>query len=324
MKRVSYILIVLLCMFVSLSEAKADMKSWINEKKVENIAPCLKTGECTTVCGYELTYSHPGNPPVIMRKNLAILYSFNTDKIEVVWDSSNTLLHGKGKLGNLKGLSSNSGKFISAIWESKPTITKDSFVCPKNAYIGEKSHVLGPNKFDTICFDDNGTSCIGKQDYNFNDKGSLSKVSKSYDISSEMGDEIGPINKENLDKNKDKINNQAQEKLDIKMDFDTSKGCESYLGNPKFVIGKDYQDPAYYLQFVFNLMKYAALILLFVFTAVEFGKAMVSNNQDAMKKAIANTIKRLIIAIIIFFLPVLIEFILQLLGIYQQDGCGIS
>lgn len=135
--------------------------------------------------------------------------------------------------------------------------------------------------------------------------------------------------KANWDVSEEDIKKQVQkfyeiQKVDVILDFDTSKGCASYLGTTAFVANKSVQDPAYYLQFLFNLVKYAALILLFVLTAVEFGKAMVSNNQDAMKKAINNTFKRIIIAIIIFFLPILIEFIFQLLGIYSAEGCGIS
>ena len=59
-------------------------------------------------------------------------------------------------------------------------------------------------------------------------------------------------------------------------------------------------------------------------TGVEFGKALASSNQDAMKKALQNTIKRLIIAVIIFLLPILVEFILTLLGIYSPSTCGIG
>lgn len=104
-----------------------------------------------------------------------------------------------------------------------------------------------------------------------------------------------------------------------KLDFDTSNGCESYLGNPKTK-----GEPAYYLQFVFNLIKYAAILLLFALTVMEFSKATVSSNQDAMKKALQNTIKRLIIAVVIFFLPILIKFVFELLGIYSAGTCGIS
>lgn len=106
-----------------------------------------------------------------------------------------------------------------------------------------------------------------------------------------------------------------------KLDFNTSNGCESYLGKPDDNINKP---PAYYLQFVFNLIKYAAILLLFALTVMEFSKAVVSSNQDAMKKALQNTIKRLIIAVVIFFLPILIKFVFELLGIYSAGTCGIS
>ena len=110
-------------------------------------------------------------------------------------------------------------------------------------------------------------------------------------------------------------------KADIDLDFDTTKGCESYLGNPKDSANKP---PAYYLQFAFNLIKYIALILLLVLTIIEYAKAIASSNQDAIKKATMNTIKRIIIAAIIFVLPMLIEFLFKILGIYSSTTCGIK
>ena len=63
-------------------------------------------------------------------------------------------------------------------------------------------------------------------------------------------------------------------------------------------------------------------VMLFVFTFIDFTKAVASSKDDAIKKATQNAIKRVIIAIIIFFLPILIEFLLSLFGIYSN--CGIS
>ncbi len=98
----------------------------------------------------------------------------------------------------------------------------------------------------------------------------------------------------------------------------TTGVCNSYLGNPT-VKG----EPAYYLQFAFDLIKYAAIIMLFVFTIVDFIKAT-AGNQDEIKKATQKAIKRLIIAIIIFFLPILIKFLLTVLGAYSPSTCGIK
>jgi len=110
-------------------------------------------------------------------------------------------------------------------------------------------------------------------------------------------------------------------KANINMNFDINKGCESYLGNPKDNIKKP---PAYYLQFAFNLIKYIAIIMLLALTVAEFTKALASSNQDAIKKALTNTIKRLIIAVVIFLLPILIEFLFKVLGIYSSTTCGIE
>lgn len=103
----------------------------------------------------------------------------------------------------------------------------------------------------------------------------------------------------------------------INMDFDISNGCQSYLGDPD-----DEESPAYYLQFAFNILKYAAIVMLFVFTIMDFTKAVASSKDDAIKKAAQNAIKRLVIAVIIFLLPILIEFVLSLVGIYSD--CGIE
>lgn len=109
--------------------------------------------------------------------------------------------------------------------------------------------------------------------------------------------------------------------MDLPIDFDIAQGCESYLGNPEDSTNKP---PAYYLQFSFNLMKYIAIILLLVLTVIEYAKAVASSNQDAIKKATMNTVKRLILAAVIFMLPMLIEFLFKVLGIYSSTTCGIK
>lgn len=110
-------------------------------------------------------------------------------------------------------------------------------------------------------------------------------------------------------------------KLNQDYTYDESDPCYSLLGNPEDNINKP---PAYYMNFVFDLLKYAAIVLLFVLTIVEFFKAIPSNDQDAIKKAVQKTIKRLILAVIIFFLPDLINFVLELLGIVSDPTCGIG
>ncbi len=77
-----------------------------------------------------------------------------------------------------------------------------------------------------------------------------------------------------------------------------------------------------YLQIGFNVIKYLAVIILLVLCIIDFIKAITSQDKDLLKKAINTSVKRLIIAIIIFFLPTVIDFLLKLFGI--EDGtCGI-
>ncbi len=110
--------------------------------------------------------------------------------------------------------------------------------------------------------------------------------------------------------------------LDVNLDglIFSNSNCQSYLG-----VVTDKNDPAYYLDFAFKLIKYAAIVILFVFTLIDFFKAVVANKHDDLKKAVQAVIKRFIIAVIIFFLPVLIEFLLDVLGIISTDPtCGIK
>ena len=131
-------------------------------------------------------------------------------------------------------------------------------------------------------------------------------------------------NWENLDS--EKLEEEAQKALDtiqresiestLEWEADT---CSSFLGDKN-----DSNDPAYYLNFIFNLLKYIAIVILFVFSIIEFGKAVISNDNDALKKAVQKTIKRLVICIVIFFLPQLINFIMELLGVIEDPTCGIG
>ncbi len=95
--------------------------------------------------------------------------------------------------------------------------------------------------------------------------------------------------------------------------------CTSYLGSPN-----DKDAPAYYLQFAFNLLKYAAILLLFAMTIVDFFKATTSDKDEGLKKALKTAVKRLIIVVIIFFIPLLIEFIFEMFGIYTDPSCIVG
>ena len=114
------------------------------------------------------------------------------------------------------------------------------------------------------------------------------------------------------------LDNIQRESIESTLEWEADT-CGSFLGDKN-----DSNDPAYYLNFVFNLLKYIAIVILFVFSIVEFGKAAISSDNDALKKAVQKTVKRLVICVIIFFLPQLINFIMELLGVIEDPTCGIG
>ncbi len=78
----------------------------------------------------------------------------------------------------------------------------------------------------------------------------------------------------------------------------------------------------YLLQEVFDFIQLAVPVLVIVLTVIEFAKAVPSGKDDAIKGAFKNTVIRLIIGFVIFMLPILINFIFDLLGLYGT--CGIE
>lgn len=77
-----------------------------------------------------------------------------------------------------------------------------------------------------------------------------------------------------------------------------------------------------------NIIKIAVPIILIALGIVEFSKAVFAGQEDQMKKAQKNFIKRLIIAIIIFFVPTIVNLILQLANkvwpIIESSSCKIG
>lgn len=77
-----------------------------------------------------------------------------------------------------------------------------------------------------------------------------------------------------------------------------------------------------FLQDLFNIMKYAGPILCLVLSTMDFIKAAASQDKEALKKAAQTSLKRLGLALILFFIPTLINFLFPLLG--WNGTCGIS
>lgn len=99
--------------------------------------------------------------------------------------------------------------------------------------------------------------------------------------------------------------------------LDEAEDCESLFGDPT----KD-GTVANFLQQIFSIIGYAAPLLCLVLSVFEFVKATASQDKDALAKALKRTLKRIVYAILLFFLPMLINFLFPLLGWYGT--CGIQ
>lgn len=92
--------------------------------------------------------------------------------------------------------------------------------------------------------------------------------------------------------------------------------CEGLLGDPN-----DSDSAAYFLQGIFNIFKFAAPILVLIMTIIDFIKAITSQDKDMVIKAGKKTAIRLVLAVILFFVPTILNMVLSWLGAYST--CGI-
>lgn len=93
----------------------------------------------------------------------------------------------------------------------------------------------------------------------------------------------------------------------------------SAFGDPN-VIGT----PAYWMQQALEIMKYIAIVALLVLSTLDFIKALAQNDKDALKKAGNTTVKRFIYCVLLFFAPMIVEFMMSLFGAYGTCGIGVN
>lgn len=102
--------------------------------------------------------------------------------------------------------------------------------------------------------------------------------------------------------------------------LETDAGLRSPYGNEKCNIGENV------LFMVYNVLKWAkyiAPILVIVLSILDFIKALAAQSDDEMKKAQGKFIKRLVVAALLFLIPLIINFVLKTFGFYHS-GCDIT
>ena len=96
-------------------------------------------------------------------------------------------------------------------------------------------------------------------------------------------------------------------------------GSNSILGDVN-----DEESVAWLLQQILNFIKIIGPILVVVLSSVDFIQVIVKSDDEAMAKAQKKLIKRLILAALLFFIPTLVEVILDVFGFTSSATCGLK
>lgn len=77
-----------------------------------------------------------------------------------------------------------------------------------------------------------------------------------------------------------------------------------------------------FLQQIFNVFKFAAPVLVLVYSTLDFVKAATSQDKEALQKAAKTALKRVLLAMLLFVIPELINFLFDKLK--MSGTCGIK
>lgn len=89
--------------------------------------------------------------------------------------------------------------------------------------------------------------------------------------------------------------------------------CNSLFGDPNDPSKKD---TAYFLQVALDVVKYSGIIACVALTIVDFAKAVIGDDKDMLKPLSQKMFNRMIYAVILFFLPIITEVLLRMIGVY--------
>ena len=111
------------------------------------------------------------------------------------------------------------------------------------------------------------------------------------------------------------------------------KVCDAIFGDINYAgetdvdtNGNGYIDPpslAYLINSVLKYIRIIVPILIILLGSLDFAKAVVAGKEDEMRKAQKTFVKRVIAGIIVFFVPVIVNLVMQLADVVW-DGMGLS
>ncbi len=136
----------------------------------------------------------------------------------------------------------------------------------------------------------------------------------------EVNDNFYILDKKNKNKNTEKIED-IEDTKDLMDDYDQEQDCSganSILGDPE-----DEDSVAWLLQHALDYIKVIGPILVVILSSIDFLLAIVKSDDESMKKAYKKLTYRIILAILLFFIPLLVQVALDLFGMATDPTCGL-
>lgn len=100
---------------------------------------------------------------------------------------------------------------------------------------------------------------------------------------------------------------------DVKPTPNPDNTCESVFGEKLLEKLNEY----------FNIFKIVVPILVIVLSSLDFAKSILNSDSDDFKKSQIKFAKRLVLSVVFFFLPIILNFILQTIN-SSMSTCGIG
>ena len=75
---------------------------------------------------------------------------------------------------------------------------------------------------------------------------------------------------------------------------------------------------------IIHLLKVAVPLALIIFASIELGKAVVSDDSDSVSKSLKVLIRKIIMGIVIFFVPVLVDSVMSLVTNYDKNNASFT
>lgn len=109
---------------------------------------------------------------------------------------------------------------------------------------------------------------------------------------------------------------------DMTDDYNQDQNCtggDSILGDPN-----DPNSVAWLLDKILSYATLAGVILVVIFSSIDFLKGIVKSDDDTLAKAKKKLVLRLILAVLLFFVPTITNAVLDLFGLTSESTCGIG